>query len=110
MGVNLRPKILSKKVAEGGHVERDLDMQMQEELQKKKERRKILMTLLPSRIFNSLKTIKHTPMTLFFQLWSSFAHPALAQLESPIFVNPFRFQDWNLDAKFDSFLILTLYK
>lgn len=85
-------------------------MQMQAELQKKKERRKILMTLLPSKIFNSLEKIKHTPMTLIFQLWSSFAHPALAQLDSPIFVNPFSFQDWNLDAKFDSFLFFTLYK
>lgn len=45
-------------------------------------------------------------MTRFFQLWSSFAHPALAQLDSPIFVNPFSFHDWNLDAKFDSFLSL----
>lgn len=38
MVVNLRPEILSKKVAEGGHVERDLDIQIQEELQKEKKR------------------------------------------------------------------------
>lgn len=37
MGINLRPKILSRKIAEGGHVERDLGIQMQEELQKKKK-------------------------------------------------------------------------